>query len=303
MAREPLLAVEDLAVRFWTRRGTVHAVNGISFDIEGLGPTGSNTIAQMAKAVSTFYGKVAVPLILTIPAGKGPFPVVVSVHGGPEAQYLPEWHVNYAPLTQYLVSRGYAVAAPNVRGSSGYGKRFEHLDDVRLRLDSVRDLASLHAWLAARPEIDASRAVLYGRSYGGFMVLAGLAFQPELWAAGIESVGISNFVTFLENTSAYRRAVREREYGSLEHDRDFLVEASPTTHVDSIRAPLFIQHGANDPRVPLSESEEIARVLGEKGIRCELVVYPDEGHSIAKLSNRIDSFTRAVAFLDEVLTG
>jgi dipeptidyl aminopeptidase/acylaminoacyl peptidase len=243
----------------------------------------------------------SVPVFLFMPTGTGPFPVFVMVHGGPEAQWVPEWHVNYVPLAQYLVSRGYAVAVPNVRGSTGYGKRYEHLDDVRLRLDSVRDLEALHAWLAARPEIDASRAVVYGRSYGGYMVLAALAFQPELWAAGIESVGISSFVTFLENTSPYRRAVREREYGSLEHDRDFLVEASPITHVDAIRAPLFIQHGANDPRVPLGESEEIARVLQEKGIRCELVVYPDEGHSIAKLSNRIDSFTRAVAFLDEVL--
>jgi len=240
----------------------------------------------------------SVPVFLFEPAGTGPFPVVVMVHGGPEAQWVPEWHVNYVPLAQHLVSRGYAVAAPNVRGSTGYGKRYEHLDDIRLRLNSVEDLRSLHAWLAARPEIDGSRAVIYGRSYGGYMVLAAIAFQPELWAAGIESVGISSFVTFLENTSPYRRAVREREYGSLEHDRDFLVEASPITHVDAIRAPLFIQHGANDPRVPLSESEEIARVLREKGVRCELVVYPDEGHSIAKLSNRIDSFERMVAFLD-----
>jgi dipeptidyl aminopeptidase/acylaminoacyl peptidase len=242
-----------------------------------------------------------IPVFLFMPEGGGPHPVVVMVHGGPEAQWLPHWHPNYMPLAQHLVSRGFAVAVPNVRGSTGYGKRYEHLDDVRLRLDSVRDLASLHEWLAARPDVDASRAVLYGRSYGGYMVLAGLAFQPDLWAAGIEAVGISSFVTFLEHTSAYRRAAREREYGSLEHDRDFLVEASPITHVDAIRAPLFIQHGANDPRVPLSESEEIARVLREKGIRCELVVYPDEGHSIAKLANRIDSFTRAVAFLDEVL--
>jgi dipeptidyl aminopeptidase/acylaminoacyl peptidase len=188
-----------------------------------------------------------------------------------------------------------------VRGSSGYGKRYEHLDDIRLRLDSVRDLASLHEWLGGREEIDGSRAVVYGRSYGGYMVLAALAFQPDLWAAGIESVGISNFVTFLENTSPYRRAAREREYGSLEHDRDFLIEASPITHVDRMRAPLFIQHGANDPRVPLSESQEIARALRENGVRCELVVYQDEGHSIAKLSNRIDSFTRATTFLDEVL--
>ncbi|HEY2542261.1 MAG TPA: alpha/beta fold hydrolase, partial [Gaiellaceae bacterium] len=179
----------------------------------------------------------SIPVFMFVPAGGGPFPVVVMVHGGPEAQWVPEWHVNYVPLAQYLVSRGYAVAVPNVRGSTGYGKRYEHLDDVRLRLDSVRDLASLHAWLAARPDIDGSRAVVYGRSYGGYMVLAALAFQPELWAAGIESVGISNFVTFLENTSPYRRKAREREYGSLEHDREFLEGLSPITHVDAIRAP------------------------------------------------------------------
>ncbi|HEY4413456.1 MAG TPA: S9 family peptidase [Gaiellaceae bacterium] len=261
-------------------------------------PTG--LVEPVLHRFESFDGE-SVPVFTFTPPGEGPFPVVVMVHGGPEAQWVPEWHANYVPLAQYLVSRGYAVAVPNVRGSSGYGKRYEHLDDVRLRLDSVRDLEALHKWLAARSEVDASRAVVYGRSYGGYMVLAALAFQPELWAAGIESVGISSFVTFLEHTSPYRRAIREREYGSLEHDYEFLVEASPITHVDAIRAPLFIQHGANDPRVPLGESEEIARVLGEKGIRCELVVYPDEGHSIAKLSNRIDSFTRAVAFLDEVL--
>jgi dipeptidyl aminopeptidase/acylaminoacyl peptidase len=133
------------------------------------------------------------------------------------------------------------------------------------------------------------------------MVLAALAFQPELWAAGIEMVGISSLVTFLENTSAWRRAAREREYGSLEHDRDFLLEASPATHIDAIRAPLFIEHGANDPRVPASESERIHAVLTEKGVRCELVVYPDEGHTVEKLPNRIDVFAKAVAFLGEVI--
>jgi dipeptidyl aminopeptidase/acylaminoacyl peptidase len=243
----------------------------------------------------------SVPVFLFRPHGKGPFPVVVVVHGGPEAQWRPWFQASSAPFVQHLLQRGYAVAAPNVRGSTGYGKRYEHLDDVRLRLDSVRDLASLHAWLGAQPDIDGSRAVVYGRSYGGYMVLAALAFQPTLWAAGIEGVGISSLVTFLENTSDYRRAAREREYGSLAHDRDFLIEASPVTHVDAIRAPLFIQHGANDPRVPVSESEHIHRVLAEKGIPSELVVYGDEGHAIAKLSNRIDCFTRAAAFLDEVL--
>lgn len=249
---------------------------------------------------ASFDGE-SVPVFLFEPEGEGPFPVVVTVHGGPEAQWLPWFAPSFGPLTQYLVSSGYAVAAPNVRGSTGYGKRYEHLDDIEKRLDSVRDLASLHEWLAARPTIDASRAAVYGRSYGGYMVLAALAFQPGLWAAGIDCVGISSLVTFLENTSPYRRAAREREYGSLVHDRDFLVEASPMTHVDAIRAPLFIQHGRNDPRVPVSESEHIHAVLKERGIPCELLVFEDEGHMISKLANRIETFTRAVAFLDRVL--
>jgi dipeptidyl aminopeptidase/acylaminoacyl peptidase len=242
----------------------------------------------------------SIPVFLFRPEGEGPFPVVVVVHGGPEGQWRPWYSSGFGALTQYLVARGYAVAAPNVRGSSGYGKRFEHLDDVEKRLDSVADLASLHAWLAARPEIDGSRAVVYGRSYGGYMVLAALAFQPELWAAGIEFVGISNLRTFLENTSAWRRAAREREYGPLS-DPELLERLSPWSRLDSIRAPLFIEHGRNDPRVPVSESEAIHAELVRRGVRCELVIYEDEGHSVEKLANRVDAFERAVAFLDEVL--
>ena len=133
------------------------------------------------------------------------------------------------------------------------------------------------------------------------MVLAACAVQPGVWAEGSECVGISSLVSFLENTSPYRRAVREREYGSLEHDREVLIAASPMTHIDAIRAPLFIQHGRNDPRVPVSESEHIHALLGEKGVPCELLVFEDEGHTVQKLSNRIEIFTRAVAFLDRVL--
>jgi dipeptidyl aminopeptidase/acylaminoacyl peptidase len=226
--------------------------------------------------------------------------VLVIVHGGPEAQFRPAWRE--AALIQYFVSRGFAVAAPNVRGSTGYGKRYEHLDDVRLRLDSVRDLAALHDWLAARPDLDGSRAALYGGSYGGYMVLAALAFQPERWAAGIDVVGISSLVSFLENTSPWRRYFREREYGSLEHDREFLAHASPLTHVDAIRAPLFIIHGANDPRVPLSEAQQIHDVLSKKNVPCDLLVYPDEGHGLQKLANRLDAYSRAATFLEHVLT-
>jgi dipeptidyl aminopeptidase/acylaminoacyl peptidase len=243
----------------------------------------------------------SVPVFLFEPEGDGPFPVVVTVHGGPESQWLPWFAPSFAPLTQYLVSRGYAVAAPNVRGSTGYGKRYEHLDDIEKRLDSVADLASLHDWLSDRPNIDGDRAVVYGRSYGGYMVLAALALQPERWAAGIECVGIASLVTFLENTSPYRRAAREREYGSLDRDRVFLTEASPMTHIDAIRAPLFIQHGRNDPRVPVSESEHIHAVLTQKGIPSELLIFEDEGHTVEKLPNRIETFTRITEFLDRVL--
>jgi dipeptidyl aminopeptidase/acylaminoacyl peptidase len=230
-------------------------------------------------------------------AGAPPLPVVVVIHGGPESQYRP----SFAPLTQYLVAHGFAVVAPNVRGSTGYGREYQHLDDVEKRLDSVHDLAALHDWLQTQRDLDADRAALYGGSYGGYMVLAGLAFQPDRWAAGVDIVGMSDLVTFLENTSEWRRAFREREYGSLAGHRDLLHELSPITHVDRMRAPLFIIHGANDPRVPLGEAQQIHEVLTERGVRCELLVYDDEGHGLSKLPNRIDAYPKVAAFLHEVL--
>ncbi len=231
-------------------------------------------------------------------AADGRRPVVVNLHGGPESQYQP----GFTGLTQYLVACGFAVVAPNVRGSTGYGKRYQHLDDVDRRLDAVADLAALHEWLATCEDLDEDRAALYGGSYGGYLVLAGLAFQPERWAAGVDVVGISSLTTFLERTSDWRRRFREREYGSLVADRDLLEAASPITHIDRMRAPLFIIHGANDPRVPLSEAEQIHDALTSRGVRAELLVYDDEGHGLAKLANRIDAYPRVVAFLAEVLT-
>jgi dipeptidyl aminopeptidase/acylaminoacyl peptidase len=223
-------------------------------------------------------------------------PVVVVIHGGPESQAT----LRFDPIVQGLVAEGFAVVVPNVRGSTGYGKRFASLDDTTRRPDSVRDLAAIHAWLAGAG-FDPRRAALWGGSYGGYMVLAGLAFQPELWAAGVDIVGISDLVTFLTNTSAYRRAAREREYGSLERDGAFLAEASPLRRAERIAAPLFVIHGRNDPRVPLGEAEQLVAALRRRGVRCELLVYDDEGHGLARLANRLDAYPRAVAFLDEVL--
>jgi dienelactone hydrolase len=217
---------------------------------------------------------------------------VVVVHGGPESQAKQNFNV----YVQALAAAGHTVLVPNVRGSVGYGKRWYCADDGPRRLDSVADLAALHAYL---PDlgVEPSRVALWGGSYGGYMVLAGLAFQPELWAAGVDIVGIASLVTFLENTSAYRRAYREREYGTLASDREFLHAASPLTRIDEVRAPLFIIHGANDPRVPLSEAEQIHAALTSRGRECELLIYRDEGHGLAKRANRADAVPRAIAFL------
>nr|WP_246336738.1 alpha/beta fold hydrolase [Flexivirga oryzae] len=217
---------------------------------------------------------------------------VLHIHGGPEAQAERFWN----PVIQGLALAGFTVLQPNVRGSDGYGKRWVSLDDVDLRLDSVEDLRALHDWLPTL-DLDPDRSALWGGSYGGYMVLAGLATQPDLWAAGVDIVGISSLVTFLENTSDYRRIYREREYGSLEHDRDTLIRCSPITYLDQLRAPLFAIHGANDPRVPLSEAEQIHAALTDRGVPCELRVYDDEGHGLAKRANRLDAYPAAIGFL------
>jgi prolyl oligopeptidase PreP (S9A serine peptidase family) len=217
---------------------------------------------------------------------------VLIIHGGPEGQSVRAFN----PIVQALVGQGHTVLVPNVRGSTGYGKRWYSADDVTKRLDSVADLAAVHEWLPSLG-LDPSRIALFGGSYGGYMVLAGLAFQPDRWAAGVDIVGISSVTTFLENTAGYRRAHREREYGSPRTDAEFLRAASPLTHVEAISAPLLVIHGANDPRVPLSEAEQLADAVRSKGLECGLLVYDDEGHGLAKRANRLDAYPRATAFL------
>jgi dipeptidyl aminopeptidase/acylaminoacyl peptidase len=220
-------------------------------------------------------------------------PVVIIVHGGPESQFRPRFLFN----VQYFLQNGYAVLAPNVRGSTGYGKIYSHLDDVEKRMDSVADLAHAAYWLKQQPGIDSERLVLYGGSYGGFMILSAMTTYPDLWVAGVDIVGISNFVTFLENTSDYRRAHREAEYGSLARNRDFLARISPANHVDQIAAPLLVIHGANDPRVPLSEAEQIVAALRARNIPVDLLVFDDEGHGIIKLKNKLVAYPAMVEFL------
>jgi dipeptidyl aminopeptidase/acylaminoacyl peptidase len=221
--------------------------------------------------------------------------VLFVVHGGPESQTQP----TFGPITQYFVNRGYAVFAPNVRGSTGYGKRFAHLDDVEKRLDSVADLAEGARYLVEQGIADPRRIAVYGGSYGGFMVLAALTQYPELWAAGIDIVGIANFLTFLENTGPWRRDLRIAEYGDPEKDRDLLERISPINHVDRIKAPLLVIHGANDPRVPVGEAEQIVAALRNRNVPVQYLRYEDEGHGLSKLANRLDAYAKMADFLDQ----
>ena len=232
-----------------------------------------------------------IPAIFYEPEGEVSSPVVVNAHGGPESQSRP----GFAPVTQYLLDRGLGVFMPNVRGSTGYGKAFTHLDDVKLRMDSVADLARAAHWLRDQGH---ERIAVMGGSYGGFMVLAAMTEYPELWSAGVDIVGIANMVTFLENTGSYRRRLREPEYGFLEKDRDFLESISPIHKAERITTPLMVIHGKNDPRVPVGEAEQIVQRVRENGGVVEYLLYEDEGHGLAKLKNRLDAYPRIAAFLE-----
>ncbi len=236
-----------------------------------------------------------IPAFLSEPPDReGPLPVVVDIHGGPESQRRP----TFSPVTQYLLDAGYAVFEPNVRGSTGYGMAYSRLDDGRNRMDSVADVEAGVDWLCEQASVDAGRLAVYGGSYGGFMALASLTTFPERWAAGVDVVGIANFVTFLERTGDWRRERREAEYGSLADDRAFLETISPLSNVDAIRAPLLVMHGENDPRVPVEEAEQIAAAAAEH-VPVETLIFDDEGHGFSKLENRIEAYRAVVRFLDE----
>lgn len=263
---------------------------------ESPAPVAPDGLVEARVEKTTSFDGESIPLFVFEPVDTSGGRVVVLVHGGPESQSV----LSFNPMIQALAASGFAVVVPNVRGSTGYGKRYASLDDTVKRLDSVRDLATVHSWLS-QAGFDRKRAALWGGSYGGYMVLAGLAFQPDLWAAGVDIVGISDLETFLKNTSDYRRAHREREYGSLARDREFLASASPLRHVEDMKAPLFVIHGENDPRVPVTEARQLVANLEKRHVRCELLVYGDEGHGLARLANKLDAYPRAVSFLEEVL--
>ena len=244
----------------------------------------------------SFDGK-QIPAYFYQAKATGRSPVIVMMHGGPEGQDRP-W---FNSLAQYFVARGYHVLVPNVRGSTGYGKSYAMADNTTNRMVSVRDMEYAGRWLETQPMVDPAKKVIYGGSYGGFMSLAAMTMQPDLWAAGVNLFGIANFHSFLRNTGAWRAANRMSEYGHIEKDSAFLVQISPLTHVDNIKKPLFVYQGKNDPRVPYTEAEQIVEAVKKKGIPVEYILLDDEGHGLSKRENRIRVTTAIVDFLDRVL--
>ncbi len=224
---------------------------------------------------------------------QGRRPVYINIHGGPEGQSQPR----FLGSTNYLVNElGVTVIYPNVRGSSGYGKSYLKLDNGRLREDSVKDIGALLDWIATQPDLDPSRVMVAGGSYGGYMTLAVMTFYSDRLACGWDSVGISNFVTFLQNTQGYRQDLRRAEYGD-ERDpqmRAFLEGIAPVSRAKRITRPLMVTQGANDPRVPLAESDQITAAVRSNGVPVWYLVAKDEGHGFAKKSNT--DFQRVVLF-------
>jgi dipeptidyl aminopeptidase/acylaminoacyl peptidase len=243
----------------------------------------------------TFDGR-RIPAWYFPPAKKpqGLPPVIVYPHGGPESQTRP----HFDPIFQFFCQHGYAVFAPNVRGSTGYGHAYMNLDNITRREDAILDLAYAACWIRGKKRGDPRRMAVYGWSYGGFMVLAAVTRFPELWAAGIDVVGVCNFETFLEKTGEYRRAHREAEYGNLREHRAFLRKISPIHQADRIRCPMMVIHGANDPRVPIGEAEQIVAALKKRKVPIEYLRYEDEGHGLENLKNQLDAYPKMVAFLD-----
>jgi dipeptidyl aminopeptidase/acylaminoacyl peptidase len=229
-------------------------------------------------------------------------PVMIEIHGGPESQTRPDFLGSGSYLVQAL---GIVYVRPNVRGSTGYGKSYSQLDNGRKREDSVKDIGALLDWIATQPDLDPARVMVSGGSYGGYMSLATLVHYSDRLRCGYEAVGISNFVTFLEHTQAYRRDLRRVEYGD-ERDpgmRAFLESIAPANHADRITRPLLVAQGANDPRVPLAESDAIVAAVRAKGVPVGYIVAKNEGHGFAKKENSDYLREALVAFAERYLLG
>lgn len=263
----------------------------------GAGIPSSSFVTPELVTYSSFDGT-RIPALLYLPPGArkdGKLAAIVSIHGGPEGQERPGFNAVY----QYFLGRGYAVLAPNIRGSAGFGRSYMQLDNYKKRSDAIQDAALAAAFLKSTGYVDARRIAVMGGSYGGFMALAQATMHPELWAATVDIVGIANWATFFQNTGPWRRAFRVAEYGDPVTDPEFMASISPIRYVDKIRAPLFVIAGANDPRVPKEEADQMVAKVKERGVPVEYIAFSDEGHGMAKRANRIRGYAAIAEFLDK----
>ncbi len=254
-------------------------------------------VAPTLEQVVTDDGLVLSGWLLRPPGSSGPGPATLWLHGGPEAQERP----GFQPLFQALVCAGISVFAPNVRGSSGYGRVFEHADDVDQRPDAIRDVADCALHLMRTGIAEPGRLGVAGRSYGGYLTLAALTFYPELFSAGVDVCGMSDLATFFARTEPWIAAVSASKYGDPVQDRDLLERVSPLRRVDRLRAPLLVVHGANDRNVPVSESDQIVAALREQHGMVDYELVPDEGHELARPGNKLRFIECATRWLAEHL--
>jgi dipeptidyl aminopeptidase/acylaminoacyl peptidase len=240
-----------------------------------------------------------IPTNVYLPAGASgkKVPVIVSYHGGPAGVSVVRWD----PLARFFIGQGYAWVEPNVRGSGGFGRAFEMADNGAKRAEAFKDIAAAGHWVADQPWADKNKLVVFGGSYGGYTTLIALTRQADLWRAGVDLFGVVNLPTFLRTTSGAIRELFKTEFGDLEKDAELLHEQSPLREVDKIVDPLFVYAGANDPRVPKSESDQIVKALRERNVPVEYMVANDEGHSLARRENRIELSARVARFLETEL--
>ncbi|MCK4593232.1 S9 family peptidase [bacterium] len=262
------------------------------------------TLAPMIPISYEARDGLAIQGYLTLPPGVLPreLPLVLMVHGGPWSRDM--W--GFQGEVQFLANRGYAVLQVNYRGSEGYGKDFLHLGDKEWGGKMQDDLTDAVSWAVELGIADPERIAIFGWSYGGYAALAGATFTPDLYACAVSGIGPANLVTFIETVPPYWRVGQEnffRRVGNPETEREFLLSRSPINFVDRIRIPMFLIYGANDPRVKLSEGEQISAALEEAGIEYEYVVYENEGHGMTRPENRLDACWRVERFLAEHLGG
>lgn len=240
-----------------------------------------------------------IPALLYVPhvealRGAGPPPAIVHIHGGPTGQHFSWWD----PLSQWLAHRGYVVLAPNIRGSTGYGREFQEANRGDWGGKDLADVVAGARWLGREGIADPKRVGAFGGSYGGFMTMYALAREPDVWAAGVSYVGVVSWKTLHETTRGDLREMLERELGDPATNADLYRDRSPLTHARSIKAPLLILQGANDPRVPRSEAEQVVALLREGRATFDYHVYPDEGHGFRKVEHRVDMLRRATEWFD-----